>query len=548
MKQLLTIASSVCFLFSASYAQTVTSFAGKVNTDPTNNYSNSTATLADAYFYQPSGIAWDDKGTMYVTESNKIRLIQSGNVYNRSGKLGDPSFTLGYANGTGNAAAYYNPTDAVCDAAGNVYIVDSENHAIRKMTPYVNIGNGQTTSTFAGANPNGGWGTNGYKDGNGAAARFDTPKGITIDGNGNLYVTDFLNHCIRKISSSGAVLTLAGKGGDYGNTDGSSSAARFDSPYGIAMLDATNLVVTDFQNTAIRKVNISTGAVSTICGGFGYKDGTLAEAKFKQVRGVAVVNGLIYVADATAIRVIDINNNTVSTFAGSASASGNQDGKGTDARFGVLGGLSYDGGNALYATDMTNHVIRKITIDNLAPIADFSTTKTNIEINEETTLTDISGGKEATKRVWKVENTSGGTSNVVLVQGSYSGTKSITVKFTATGSYRVTLTVTNEYGTDKVTKTHITVSTVGIADVSAQTGVNIYPNPVSGGVLNVHLDNGSFENTDIRLLNLSGATVVQDQVVNGTSYQLNTSHLPKGIYYLNLQDKTGVVSKKIVIQ
>ncbi len=548
MKQFLLIASSLSLMFSAASAQTVTSFAGKVNTDPTNNYSNSTASLADAYFYQPGGIAWDSKGTMYVTESNKIRMILADKAYNRSGKIGDPSFSLGYSNGTGNAAAYYNPTDAVCDGAGNVFIVDAENHAIRKLAPFVNVGNGQVASTFAGANPNGGWGTAGYKDGNGAAARFDTPKGITIDGNGNLYVTDFLNHCIRKISSSGAVLTLAGKGTDYGNKDGSSSEARFDSPYGIAMLDASNLVVTDFQNTAIRKVNISTGAVSTICGGFGYKDGTLAEAKFKQVRGVAVVDGLIYVADAAAIRVIDIANNTVSTFAGSASASGNKDGNGTDALFGVLGGLSYDGGNALYATDMTNHVIRKITIDNLAPVADFSTTKTNIEINEETTLTDISGGKEATKRSWKVENTSGSTAHVVLVQGDYNSSKSITVKFTATGSYRVTLTATNEYGTDKITKTHITVSTVGIADVTTQTGVNIYPNPISGGMLNIHLENGSFDHTAVQLSNLSGSLVSETMVESGTSYQLNTSDLPKGIYYLNLRDKTGVVSKKIVIQ
>ena len=85
--------------------------------------------------------------------------------------------------------------------------------------------------------------------------------------------------------------------------------------------------------------------------------------------------------------VIDVANNTVSTFAGSASASGNKDGVGTDARIWCFWAvLSYDGGDALFATDMTNHVIRKITIDNLAPVADFSTTKTNIEINEETTL------------------------------------------------------------------------------------------------------------------------------------------------------------------
>ncbi|MFT5725098.1 MAG: PKD repeat protein [Bacteroidia bacterium] len=550
MKQILLTASSFVLMLTIANAQTVSSFAGKVNPDYTKNYSNNSPVVADAYFYQPEGLAWDSKGNMYVTESNKIRLIIGGKAYNRSGKLGDPSFSLGYKNGTGPAAAYYNPTGAACDAAGNVFIVDAENHAIRKMSPFVNVGNGQTVTTFAGANPNSGWGTSGYKDGNGASARFNTPKGITIDGNGNLYVTDFNNNCIRKISASGSVLTLAGStSSDYGNKDGTGSAALFDAPYGIAMLDATNLVVTDKNNSSIRKVNITTGAVTTICGGLGFKDGSLSEARFRQLTGVAVVNGLIYVADQTAIRVIDIANNTVSTFAGLSGSVGNKNGVGTDARFGLLSGLSYDGANALFVTDVTNHIIKKITIDNLAPVADFSTTKENIAIDEETTLTDISGGKKATRRSWLVENTTGGTSNVVLVQGDYNSSKAITVKFTATGSYRVTLNVTNEYGTDNVTKTNITVSTVGgIADVSAVAGIKVYPNPVSGGVLNLHLDNGSFEHTTVRLSDLSGALVSETMVESGTNHTVNTSNLTKGLYYLTLQDKSGILTKKIVIQ
>ncbi|MFT5512955.1 MAG: PKD repeat protein [Bacteroidia bacterium] len=549
MKQILLIASSISLMFSAANAQTVTSYAGKVNADPTTNYSNSTASNADAYFYEPNGIAFDSKGNMYVTESNKIRLILAGKVYNRSGKIGDPTFSLGYSNGTGNAAAYYKPKAAVCDASGNVFIVDSDNHAIRKMSPYTNIGNGQAVTTFAGANSSGGWGTSGYKDGNTTSARFAEPKGITIDGNGNLYVTDFLNHCIRKVSPSGAVITLAGKGTEYGNKDGSSSEARFDSPYGIAMLDANNLVVTDINNISIRKVNISTGAVSTICGGgLGFKDGTLAEAKFRQIRGIAVVDGLIYVVDQTTIRLIDISNNTVSTFAGLSGAVGNKDGVGTEARFGLLGGLSYDGGNALFVTDVSNHIIKKITIDNLAPKADFSTTKSNIEINEETTLTDISGGKEATNRTWLVENTNGSASNVVLVQGDYSASKAITVKFTATGSYRVTLTVTNEFGTDEVTKTNISVSTVGIVDINSASGLQIYPNPSSTGIINLHLALGSFEHTTIQLMDLGGAIIQESIAEAGSHYQVNITHVSKGIYYLTLRDRTGVISKKVVIQ
>mgnify|MGYP000047125892 CR=1 FL=1 len=547
MKRNLLVAASFAFLSSIAFSQTVTSFAGKVNPDPLNNYSNTTANLADAYFNLPEGITWDKSGNMYVTGNNKIRLITNGKVYNRSGKTGDPTFTLGYANGTGNAAAYYQPTSIVCASNGDAYIVDAGNHAIRKLTAYVNAGNGQIASTFAGGNPSGGFGQAGYKDGPATSARFNEPKGITMDGSGNMYVTDFGNHCIRKVSPTGQVLTLAGKGEDYGNVDGT-TAARFDSPYGIAMLDGSHVVVTDFRNTSIRKININSGEVTTICGGLGYKDGSLSEARFRSPRGIAVVNGLIYVADGTCIRVIDEKNKTVSTFAGSGSASGNTNGTGTDARFGAVFGLSYDGGSNLYVTDVVSHIVKKVSIDDLAPKADFSITKENIAINEETTLTDISSGKEATIRKWTVENTSGSSSNVVLVQGDYNSSKSITIKFNATGSYRVTLEVTNEFGNDQVTKTNITVSTVGVADIQKSNAISIYPNPSNGETVNIDLGDASFENTSVQLRTINGSILSNETVLSGNHYHLNTAGLTSGVYFITLQDKTGVISKKLVVQ
>ncbi|MBO6518156.1 MAG: T9SS type A sorting domain-containing protein [Bacteroidia bacterium] len=548
MKKILLIATACFFSASFIHAQTVTSFAGKVNANPASNFSNVTADVDDAYFYLPEGLTWDSKGNLYVTESNKIRLIRGGKAYNRSGKLGDPSFSLGYKNGTGVAAEYYNPTSAVVDASDNVYIVDAENHAIRKLTSFKNVGDGQVSSTFAGANPVGGWGTSGYKDGSKTGARFNTPKGITMDGSGNLYVTDFLNHCIRKITASGNVTTLAGKGTEAGNKDATGGAnVRFTTPYGIAMLDANTLVMTDLGNAAIRKVNISTGSTTTICGGLGSKDGSLAEARFRSPRGIAVVNGLIYVCDGTAIRVIDEQNGTVSTFAGSTSQTGNKDGVGADARFGNLYGMGYDGGNAIYVTDQRNHIIKKVTIDNLAPTADFSVTKSNIEINEEITITDISGGKPATKRSWKIEHTDGTTTNVVVVQGDLNKDKDITVKFKATGVYKVTLDVTNEFGNDVVSKSVINVSTVGINEVREASFLDVYPNPVTGNLINLHLDQGSFNNTVVRLMDLRGNVVTQETAFSGTDFQLNLPELAKGVYYVLIQDEQLIATKKVMV-
>jgi PKD repeat protein len=526
----------------------VTSFAGKVNNNPTSNVSNSTADLADAYFYKPEGLAWDGNGNMYVTESNKIRLIANGKVYNRSGKIGDPSFSLGYKNGPGNAGSYYGPTGAVCDASGNVFIVDDGNHAIRKLTKFVNVGDGQIVSTFAGGAPSANFGQPGYKDGTGTAARFEAPKGIAMDKNGNMYVTDFLNDCIRKITPSGVVTTLAGKAGETGSTDASGGAnARFNSPYGIAMYDDNHIVVTDFGTPALRKVNINNGGTTTIVSGFPHIDGSLANGGFRSPRGIAVVDGLIYVADNTTIRVIDEANKTISTFAGSKSATGNVDGVGLDARFGILHGLAYDGGNALYVTDQTNHIIKKVTIDNLAPKADFSATKTNIEVNEETTLTDISGGKPATKRSWKVEANSGGTSNVVIVQGDLNKDKDITVKFTATGVYKVTLNVTNEYGKDEVTKALINVSTVGIETIELLS-LNVYPNPVTGNTITLNLSEGSFNQGELMLLDIHGKVVDQEIAYHGSQHTMVLPDLPKGIYFLNVRNNGMIGSRRIMIQ
>ena len=146
----------------------------------------------------------------------------------------------GFANGTGLAAKFSTPWGMVVDAAGNFYVAETGNHAIRKITP------GGVVSTFAGEP---GW--PGYVDGAGSAARFNTPYGLAIDGAGNLYVAEG-GHTIRKITPAGVVSTLAGLAGVSGTTDGVGSAARFNNPLGVAV-DAAgdNIYVTDTLNQTI---------------------------------------------------------------------------------------------------------------------------------------------------------------------------------------------------------------------------------------------------------------------------------------------------------
>ena len=136
-----------------------------------------------------------------------------------AGKAGMP----GSADGTGSAARFTSPSEVAFDSANNLYVADTGNHTIRKIT------SAGVVSTFAGSP-----GVPGSADGTGSAARFYSPIGVSLDSAGNLYVGDADNDTIRKITPAGIVTTLAGKAGEVGSADGTGSNARFSSPRGVA--------------------------------------------------------------------------------------------------------------------------------------------------------------------------------------------------------------------------------------------------------------------------------------------------------------------------
>ncbi len=306
-----------------------------------------------ARFFNPFGVAVDAEGNIYVADSGNhaIRKITAlGTVTTLAGSAG----TSGTANGTGAAARFNYPSGLTTDSVGNVYVADTRNHVIRKIT------SSGIVTTLAGTA-----GAAGSANGTGGASRFRFPSGLARDGAGNLYVADASNHAVRKISPAGVVTTWAGTIGSAGSVDGAGSEARFNDPLGIATGSGGNLYVADTYNHTIRQITAA-GVVTTVAGSPGNSgdaNGTGAAAKFFFPSGVAAdSNGNVFVADFgnNVIRKI-IPSGEVTTGAGVPASLGSADGIGTRVRFNYPGGLTSDNNRNIYVADFQNHIVRKIT-------------------------------------------------------------------------------------------------------------------------------------------------------------------------------------------
>ena len=300
-----------------------------------------------AQFSFPTDVAVDTEGNVYVADgdNNLIRKITpEGLVSTLAGSI------WGLRDGSGTSAEFNYPIGVELDAAGNVYVADSDNHLIRKITPE------GVVSTLAGS-------TEGFRDGAGRSAQFNYPYGVAVDAAGNVYVADESNNLIRKITPEGVVSTLAGS--TEGSADGAGTSAQFNSPTDVAVDAAGNVYVADLVNHLIRKITPE-GLVSTLAGSTeGFRDGSGRSAQFNSPAGVTVdAEGNVYVADYLNDRIRKITpEGLVSTLAGSTE--GFSDGSGTSAQFNGPAGVTVDATGNVYVADEFNHRIRKVTPEGL---------------------------------------------------------------------------------------------------------------------------------------------------------------------------------------
>ncbi len=280
------------------------------------------------------------------------------------GTLAGSGGNSGSLDGTGAAARLNQPWGIAAGADGRLVVADTLNHTIRTIDANAVV------STLAGV-----VGVNGYLDGPVATAQFNRPTGVAIDAAGTVYVADYNNHVIRKISG-GNVTTLAGTAGVSGIADGAGLSAQFRNPFGLALtVDGSVLYVTDQNNQSIRRIALPSGVVSTyagVPGQFGSLDGPNTTARFNTPRGIAVdAAGNVFVSDAGNLTVRRIEaSGGVSTIAGAVNLFGFTDGPLGTSRFSALQfispfggpcGLAVDLAGNVFVCDQGNHALRKIS-------------------------------------------------------------------------------------------------------------------------------------------------------------------------------------------
>jgi sugar lactone lactonase YvrE len=324
---------------------TISTFAG----NGTAGYSGDNGPATSATL-SPGGIAVDSAGNLYVADSNRIRKVSKGVITTVAG-----NGTYGYSgdNGAATSAQLFNPQGVAVDAAGNLYIADTYNNRIRKVS-------GGVITTVAGNGTSGSLGENIPA----TTAQLNWPYGVAVDAAGNLYIANTYNNRICKVSN-GMITTVAGNGiHGYSGDNGPATSAQLSWPDGVAVDAAGNLYIADTDNNRIRKV--SGGVITTVAGngteGFSGDNGPATAAQLGWPYSVAVdAAGNFYIADTYNNHVRKVSNGAITTVGGNGTFGfGGDNGPATSAAVSPAG-VAVDSAGRLYIAENVNNRIRVLT-------------------------------------------------------------------------------------------------------------------------------------------------------------------------------------------
>ena len=324
------------------------------------------APATSASLNNPSGVAVDPSGNLYIADefNNRIRKVSPGGIITTV--AGDGMFGFSGDGGPGTSARLDSPKGVALDAAGNLYIADTDNGRIRKVTP-----DGIITTVAGGGEIFPGNGDGGPA----TSARLDSAVGVAVDTAGNLYIAERGSARIRKVSFAGIITTVAGNGTfGFSGDGGPATSAQLDFPVDVAVDTAGNLYIADLGNHRIRKV--SPGGIITTVAGNGVDDfsgdgGPATSASLNEPSGVAVdAAGNLFINDRSNERIRKVNSSgIITTVAGGGGDSGDG-GPATSANFGFPLDVAVDAAGNLYIADAGSDRIRKV----LATGSSFSVT------------------------------------------------------------------------------------------------------------------------------------------------------------------------------
>lgn len=317
----------------------------------------------DAVLLRPGGVraagtSSDSRVFIADTRDHRIRELKSdGSIITIAGTGESGYFGDG---GAATAAWLYGPTDMDMDGDGNLYIADTGNHCIRKVSA------DGTISTIAGT------GVAGFTGDGGAAtsATLNGPRGVRVDGAGGVWIADTQNHRVRFVNTAGVIATSAGTGvAGFSGDSGLANKAQLNQPQGLELSSAGSVYIADTGNSRIRRIN-NRGVIATVAGtdspGYSGDGGSATMAQLKQPCGVRLgVNSSFYIADTGNSRVRFVNSfGNITTLAGSGTAGYNGDGgAATSAQLNAPADVHvFDDGSFLIA-DTLNDRVRRVTVN-----------------------------------------------------------------------------------------------------------------------------------------------------------------------------------------
>lgn len=509
----------------AGSAQTISTVAGSTTTGYSGDGSAATAATMD----MPRGTAVDASGNIYIADANNrvIRKVNTSGIISTFAGTG----VMGYSGdgAAATAAKFTLPVDVATDATGNVYIVDNGSHNIRMVNSAGVISTVAGMPGMAGSSGDGAAAT---------AAMLSAPQAVTLDATGNMYIADYGNNTIRKVTTAGIISTFAGTAGTpgYGGDAAAATAAKLNNPCGVAVDAITNRVyISDAGNYRIRVVYNTDGKIYTFAGNGakGYTGDGLAagSAQLDSLTGIAVdAVGSVYAADKNrhCVRRISISSLIISTLAGTGISGTTGDGGPANmAKLNNPTDVAFDATGNMYIADSYNNRIRKTTA---LPAISILGGTTGICTATTSTLSNATTGgtwSSSTTTVATVGSSSG------VVTGVAAGTATITYKTPTDGALKVVTVI--------ACGSHVAVNNVQ----ATKNDMKVYPNPANG-TFSIQVSSAIDEAVTVTITNIVGAKV--KLFTTGTNKQTDVQlDAPSGIYFISATSQNGRWSEKLTL-